>query len=53
MFDGIDKNIIACETSGIFKKEQLDEVLSTSCSASSKIFQFYRDAVKKSTINND
>ncbi|KAK6638926.1 hypothetical protein RUM43_007196 [Polyplax serrata] len=51
VFDSIDKNVLSSESSGTFTKCEMDAVTSTCCSASTKMFQFYRDIVKKSNMD--
>ncbi|EEB19042.1 conserved hypothetical protein [Pediculus humanus corporis] len=48
VFDGVDKNLIACKTSGIYTKNKFTEVINTCKEASLKIFQFYLSVIKKS-----
>ena len=48
VFDGVDKNLISCETSGIYTKNKFAEVINTCKEASLKIFQFYLRVIKKS-----
>lgn len=47
VFDSVDKNIVTEHTSGKFTVGQYNDALVQCQQASSIVFQFYRDAVKK------
>nr|CAD7408994.1 unnamed protein product [Timema poppensis] len=47
VFDIVKKNIVACHTTGTFSQTQFQESLLKCREASSQIFTYYKDMVKK------
>lgn len=47
VFDSVEKNVVAVHTNGRFTIGQYNDAVIQCRMASEKIFQFYRDAIKK------
>ena len=46
-FDGKDRNVLVCETKGVFTKDEYTRALVACRQASDAIFDFYKQTIKK------